>query len=172
MTPEEPSLPCPACNHQVHPSAERCMRCGYRAPGGRVRELLGSLVFVASILAGFGLASVVQLASIEGERRNDWSILITAGCWICGSVFMLAIIFVAEMLRGNEDLQRLDCPEASHQRLLQQTQTLLTWFTVSLLPFVVGIITLGFFFAPLLCGVCVLVAMVAGAWMGWILRLS
>jgi hypothetical protein len=65
-------IACPGgCGNSVHRNAPACPHCGYQAELGRLEEPLGSLSTVSSILTGFGLAALVQLASTESSARED-----------------------------------------------------------------------------------------------------
>src|SRR5947209_4872994 len=94
-------LPCPGgCGTQVHRNASECPQCGYRAELSRVEDLLGSLSTVSSILTGFGLAALVQLAT--GESKKEPALQWTTGLWMVSSVLFLGVMICSELLRRRE----------------------------------------------------------------------
>jgi len=145
MTDDASTLTCPGCVHALHSTASHCPHCGFRPRAARNEEILGSLSTIGSILAGFGLAAVVQLATIGDEHRNDWLILITEACWLVASMLMLAVTFGSELLRRNEETQNLHCPPEHLDSHWERITRLLNIFMLALLPFGVGILAIGYF---------------------------
>src|SRR3712207_6291847 len=98
MDPASDLIPCPGgCGNRVHRSATECPHCGFRADLDSLEDLLGSLSTVSSILTGFGLAALVQLAS--GELRDEAAMRWTTGLWIISSVLLLGVMVGSEVLR-------------------------------------------------------------------------
>src|SRR3954471_17168325 len=94
-------LPCPGgCGTQVHRNATECPQCGFRSELSRLGELLGSLSTVSSILTGFGLAALVQLAT--GEAKTEPTLQWTTGLWTASSLLLLGIMVCSEVLRRRE----------------------------------------------------------------------
>src|SRR5438105_5679807 len=92
---------CPGgCGNRVHPGAASCPQCGYQSELGRLGELLGSLSTVSSILTGFGLAALVQLAT--GEAKSEPALQWTTGLWTVSSLLLLGIMVCSEVLRRRE----------------------------------------------------------------------
>jgi hypothetical protein len=142
-------LPCPGgCGKQVHASAVECPECGYRSHLSRVEDLLVSLGTISSILVGFGLAALVQLATDEPKDVGQGVLNATAACWILGSLLLLAVMIGAEVLRRREvSGGRMHPSRQEDERLWGQTEWLLVSFAIALLCTAAGVVLLGFFFS-------------------------
>jgi len=137
---------CPGCNGQVYPNARECPRCGYQPATNRSDELLGSLVMVSSILLGFGLAALVQVAS--DETRNDSLVQVATGFWTAASVLLAGVLIGAEVLRrADYHRGRLMATVEDDDRLWARCEWLLWAFAVSLVATAAGVAVLGFFFS-------------------------
>jgi hypothetical protein len=148
MSTSDELIPCPGgCGTSVHRDAEECPHCGFRAKVNRFDNLLASLSTISSILTGFGLSALVQLASIEKERRDDLSALITTGLWIVSSVLLLSVLICSEVLRRREVGGRMLLATAEEVALWGRTQWLLSTFALALGLTATGVVTLGFFFS-------------------------
>jgi hypothetical protein len=144
-------IPCPGgCGNSIHANAAECPHCGYRPDFSRLEDLLGSLSTMSSILTGFGLAALVQLATSQAEPRNDWLSQLTNGMWILSSVLLLGVMIGAEFLRRRELRGSRMCPAPQDdERLWQQSERLLAAFTFALALTAAGVISLGFSFSAL-----------------------
>ncbi len=144
-------IACPGgCGNTVHPSATECSYCGYRPDFSRLEDLLGSLSTISSILTGFGLAALVQLATSQTEPRNDLLSQFTNGFWIFSSLLLLGVMVGAEFLRRRELRGgRMCLATEDDQRLWQQSERLLAAFTFALALSAAGVISLGFSFSLL-----------------------
>ena len=151
MTPdaERPlCVPCPGCKRLVDRNASECPGCNYQPPAGRAEELLGSLVTVGSILIGFTLASLVQIAA--SDTRNDDLVQIATGFWIVSSVLFMGVVTAAEALRRRDhDRERFLTTHEDGDVLWGRCESLLTAFAVALLLAALGVIVLGFFFSTI-----------------------
>lgn len=145
------SIPCPGgCGNAIHANAAECPHCGYRAEFSRLEELLGSLSTISSILTGFGLAALVQLATSQAEPRNEALLQCTNVLWIVSSVLLLAVMVGAELLRRRElHGSRMRLAPEEDERLRHQSEWLLWAFTAALVGTAAGVICLGFSFSPL-----------------------
>ncbi len=159
-------IPCPGgCGNRVHANAKECPSCGYPSEMGRLEDLLGSLGTICSILTGFGLAALVQLAS--GESRNDWALQATTGVWIVSSLLLLGVLVGAEVLRRREvGGGRLRLSRQEDERLWKRSEWLLLTFALALAGTALGVVLLGFFFS-LWHGVAGCVAVAAGLCLLW-----
>src|SRR5262245_13102490 len=93
--------PCPGgCGNLVHPNARECPHCGFQSEMARIEDLMGSLATISSILTGFGLAALVQLAT--GESRKEETLQWTTGVWIVSSLLLLSVLVCSEVLRRRE----------------------------------------------------------------------
>src|SRR4051812_31808967 len=142
-------LPCPGgCGSQVHSSAGECPECGYRSQLSRVEDLLVSIGTISSILAGFGLAALVQLATAEPREEGQLILAWTAGFWTAGSLLLLAVMIGAEVLRRREvSGGRMHPAPQEDERLWRRTEWLLASFATALLCTAAGVVFLGFFFS-------------------------
>jgi hypothetical protein len=112
----------------------------------RMEELLGSLGTISSILTGFGLAALVQLAT--EEARKDWTLQLTTGVWTVSSLLLLGVLVSAETLRRRDvGGGRMRLARAEDERLWRGSEWLLGTFAVALLGTAVGVVLLGFFFS-------------------------
>src|SRR5947209_806266 len=141
-------IPCPGgCGNRVHPNARECPHCGYQSEMDRLEDLLGSLGTISSILTGFGLAALVQLAT--GESRNEPTLQWTTGVWIVSSLLLLGVLVGSEVLRRREvGGGRLRLSREEDQRLWGQSQWLLLSFALALIGTAAGVVLLGFYFSP------------------------
>ncbi len=163
MASADDQIPCPGgCGTQVHRNASACPQCGYQADLGRLEELLGSLSMVSSILTGFGLAALVQLASEESKAKDEPALQWTTGLWIASSLLLLGVMVCSEVLRRREAGGGRMRPRAEEdERLWRRSEWLLACFALALLGTAAGVILLGFHFSILHGGVgCVAVAVV------------
>jgi hypothetical protein len=113
----------------------------------RMEDLLGSLATISSILAGFGLAALVQLAT--GEARNEASLRWATGAWITASLLQLGVLVSAEVLRHREVTEgRMRLPREKEDRLWRRGEWLLLSFALALSGTAVGVVLLGCFFSP------------------------
>src|SRR5262249_28034953 len=134
------------CGHRVHTNARECPNCGYQSEMGRLEDLLGSLGTICSILVGFGLAALVQLAS--GESRTDWALQLTTALWIVSSLLLLGVLVCSEVLRRREvGGGRMRLSQEEDQRLWLRSEWLLLTFALALLGTAAGVVLLGFFFS-------------------------
>jgi hypothetical protein len=139
-------IPCPGgCGSQVHRNARECPHCGYQSEMGRMEDLLGSLGTVSSILIGFGLAALVQLAT--GESRKEPTLVWTTGLWIVSSLLLLGVLVCSEVLRRREVGGRLRLSREEEERLWHRSEWLLFSFALSLLGTAAGVVLLGFYFS-------------------------
>src|SRR3954471_7652675 len=148
MTPRD-LVDCPAaCGNKVHADAGECPHCGHRAAMSRLEDLLGGLGTVCSILVGFGLAALVQLASGDEKARNDPWLSWAAAVWIVASVLLLAVLVGAEMLRRREvPGGRMTPRPGEDERLWRRGERLLMTFAFALLCTAAGVLLLGFWFS-------------------------
>lgn len=140
-------IPCPGgCGNQVHPNARECPGCGYLSEMGRLEDLLGSVGTISSILTGFGLAALVQLAS--GDSRKDWPVQVTTGLWTVSSLLLLGVMICSEVLRRRDvGGSRLRLTREEDERLWKRSELLLLSFALSLLGTAAGVVVLGFYFS-------------------------
>jgi hypothetical protein len=161
-------IPCPGgCGNQVHRNASACPQCGYEADLGRVEELLGSLSMVTSILTGFGLAALVQLASEESKAKEEASLQWTKGLWIASSLLLLGVMLCSEVLRRREaGGGRMRPRPEEEERLWRRSEWLLACFALALLGTAAGVVLLGFHFS-VIHGLVGCTAVVAGFLLLW-----
>jgi hypothetical protein len=115
----------------------------------RLEELLGSLSTISSILVGFGLAALVQLASGQDTKTDVW-LLLTSASWIIGSVLLMGVLLGSEALRRQEISGGRMKPHANEdERLGRCSEWLLGAFALALLCVAAGVILLGFWFSHL-----------------------
>jgi len=158
-------IPCPGCGSQVHANARECPNCGYQSEMGRLEDLLGSLGMICSILTGFGLAALVQLAT--GESRKEWVLQLTTGLWTVSSLLLLGVLVCSEVLRRREvGGGRLRLSREEDDRLWKRSEWLLFTFALALLGTAAGVVLLGFFFS-VWHGVAGCVAVAAGFFLLW-----
>ena len=154
-------ISCPGgCGNSIHANATECPHCGYRAEFSRLEDLLGSLSTISSILTGFGLAALVQLATIQAEPRSELLLQWTIGLWIVSSVLLLGVMIGSELLRRREVRgSRMRLAPQEDERLWRQSERLLLAFALALVGTAAGVIGLGFSFS-MLHGIvgCVVVA--------------
>jgi hypothetical protein len=138
---------CPGgCGNRVHPAAAACPQCGYQSELGRLGELLGSLSTVSSILTGFGLAALVQLAT--GEAKSEPALQWTTGLWTVSSLLLLGVMVCSEVLRRREVGGGPLCPSREeNERLWRRSEWLLFSFALALLGTAAGVVLLGFYFS-------------------------
>jgi hypothetical protein len=147
MPPSDELIPCPGCRANVHPNARECPHCGYQSEMDRLEELLGSLGTISSILIGFGLAALVQLAT--DESRQEPTLRWTTGLWIVSSLLLLGVLVGSEVLRRREvGGGRLRISREEDERLWQRSEWLLLGFSLSLLGTAAGVVILSFYFSP------------------------
>src|SRR5262249_18611414 len=114
----------------------------------RLEDLLGSLGTVCSILVGFGLAALVQLASGDEKTRNDPWLSWAAATWIVASVLLLAVLVGAETLRRREVPGGRMTPRAGEdERLWKRGERLMMTFAFALLCTAAGVLLLGCWFS-------------------------
>jgi len=144
-------IPCPGgCGNAIHANATECPHCGYRAEFSRLEELLGSLSTISSILTGFGLAALVQLAASPAEVGHERLLQWTNGLWIVSSVWLLAVMVGAETLRRRELRgSRMRLTPQEEERLWKGSERLLLTFALALIGTAAGVICLGFSFSVL-----------------------
>jgi hypothetical protein len=143
-------IPCPGgCGNQVHRRAVECPQCGYRAEITSFQELLGSLSTISSILIGFGLASLVALATDEGKTASETVVVkLAIGMWTFSSLLLLAVLVMAELVRRQEVGESLIAmTQADQDQLTARCTVLLSAFVFALLLMFVGIVLLGFYFS-------------------------
>jgi hypothetical protein len=159
-------IPCPGgCGHRVHANAKECPNCGYQSEMGRLEDLLGSLSTICSILTGFGLAALVQLAS--GEAKKDLALQLTTGVWIVSSLLLLGVLVCSEVLRRREVAGgRLRLSREEDERLWKRSEWLLFSFALALAGTALGVVLLGFYFSPW-HAVAGCVAVAAGLFLLW-----
>jgi hypothetical protein len=140
-------IPCPGgCNNQVHPSAKECPHCGYQSELGRLEELLGSLSTISSILTGFGLAALVQLAN--EDAKDSLALQLTTGLWIVSSLLLLGVLVGSELLRRREvGGGRLRPSREEDETLWRRSEWLLGSSALALGGTAVGVVVLGFYFS-------------------------
>ena len=157
-------ISCPGgCGNSIHANAMECPHCGYRAEFSRLEELLGSLSTMSSILTGFGLAALVQLATSQTEGRPEHLLYCTSFVWIVSSILLLAAMIGSEVLRRREVRGcRMRLAPQEDEQLWRQSERLLFAFALALLGTALGVILLGFCFS-ILHGVAGLVAVVLSA---------
>jgi hypothetical protein len=151
MAADSELIPCPGgCGNSVHRHALECPFCGYQAELGRVEELLGSLSTVSSILTGFGLAALVQLATSEASSKDDLCLRWTMSLWIVSSLLLLSVMLCSELLRRREiSGNRLQLSAAEDERIWHRSELLLFCFALALLGMAAGVVLLGFAFSLL-----------------------
>ena len=166
MPSPEDLIPCPGgCGNRIHPNARECPHCGYQCEMDRIEELLGSLGPISSILTGFGLAALVQLAT--AEARNEWTLQWTTGVWIVASLLLLGVLVGSETLRRRDvGGGRMRLSREEDQQLWSRSEWLLISFSLALLGTAAGVVLLGFFFSPW-HGVAGCVAVAAGFFLLW-----
>jgi hypothetical protein len=142
-------IPCPGgCGAKVHRNAVTCPHCGYSADLGRLEELLSSLSTVSSILTGFALAALVQLASEESKAKNEATLQWTTGLWILASLLLLGVMVCSELLRRREAGGGRMRPQPDEDdRLWRRTEWLLGCFALALSGAAAGVVVLGFHFS-------------------------
>jgi hypothetical protein len=146
MVPPDHLIPCPGCANQVHPNAKECPGCGYLSEMGRLEDLLGSLSTISSILTGFGLAALVQLAT--DESRKEPTLLWTTWLWTISSLLLLGVLVCSEVLRRREVVGgRLRLSQEEDKHLWRRSEWLLLSFAFALLGTAAGVVMLGFYFS-------------------------
>lgn len=166
MDPDTELILCPGnCGNRVHSSARECPRCGFESEMVRVEELLGSLSTVSSILTGFGLAALVQLAT--GESRNEPVLQWTVGLWTFSSLLLLSILVCSEFLRRKDVAGgRIRLKGTEENQLWRRSELLLTTFTVAVAGAAAGVVLLGFHFS-IAHGLVASIAVVLGVYSFW-----
>ncbi len=161
-------IPCPGgCGSSIHPNAVECPHCGYRAEFSRLEELLGSLSTMSSILTGFGLAALVQLATSQTEGRSERLLYWTSLLWIVSSMLLLAVMIGSETLRRREvQGSRMRLTPQEDERLWRWSEQLLFAFALALAGTAGGVILLGFSFS-LLHGIIGLVVVAVSVVLIW-----
>ena len=142
---------CPGdCGNQVHPRAVDCPYCGYRPESAQFEELLGSLSTVCSILTGFGLASLVTLATAEERTTQNPIVQWAFAVWIVGSVLLLVVMVLAKAIRRREiGLGNILVPRKEADRAWRRCERLLLTFGVALTTIAAGVVLFGFLFSML-----------------------
>jgi hypothetical protein len=139
---------CPGCGSQVHRRANECPRCGYRAEIVTYQEQLSSLSTICSILTGFGLASLVSLATTEAKVMDSLVSRLAAGLWLFSSLLLLAILVTAEVLRRQEPSDTIIAmPAVERERFASRCERLLTFFSITLGIAALGVVLFGFQFS-------------------------
>jgi hypothetical protein len=132
---------------------------------GKMEDLLGSLGTISSILTGFGMAALVQLAT--NESRQEWTHQWTTAVWVVSSLLLLGVLVCSEFLRRRDvGGGRMRLSRQEDQRLWRQSEWLLLSFSLALLGTAAGVVLLGFFFS-LWHGVAGCVAVAAGLLLLW-----
>jgi Na+/melibiose symporter-like transporter len=159
-------IPCPGgCGGRVHPNARECPQCGYQSEMGRMEDLLGSLGTISSILIGFGLAALVQLAT--EESRKEWALQWTSAVWIVSSLLLLGVLVSSEVLRRRDvGGGRMRLSREEDQRLWRRSEWLLLSLSLALLGTAAGVVLLGFYFS-VWHGVAGCLAVAAGFFLLW-----
>ncbi|MBY0229488.1 MAG: zinc ribbon domain-containing protein [Gemmataceae bacterium] len=140
-------FPCPGCDKPIHPSARSCPQCGYQPDRAHLDDLWAGLVGVSSILAGFGLAALVQLVSGESRKSDEPSYHVSVGLLVGSSLLLLAVIVGAELLRRQEPAQGAMRPNPKREeRARAVTGWLLLAFCLGLASAAASVVLLGFFF--------------------------
>jgi len=130
-----------------------------------MEDLLGSLSTISSILTGFGLAALVQLAT--GESRKETELLWTTAMWIVSSLLLLGVLVCSEVLRRREvGGGRLRPSQEEDEQLWRRSEWLLLSFSMSLLGTAAGVVLLGFFFS-VWHGLAGCLAVTAGFFLLW-----
>jgi hypothetical protein len=163
----EPLTSCPGCRKEVHRRATVCPHCGCPAELTVFQEQLASLSTICSILVGFGLAGLVQLAGdVEKIRESIW-LLVAIGCWLFSSMVLLAVLVLSELLR-RQDLADavLDLPDDKLGEYAHRCERLLSWFSVALVITAAGVVLLGVHFS-LWHGLVALTGIVAALLIGY-----
>ena len=146
--PADELVACPACGHSVYRRASLCPRCGYAAEITSYQEQLSSLSTVCSILTGFGLASLVQLASDNVRIADSPPLLVAVGAWTISSMLFLVVLVLSELFRRQEVSESvIVMPPADRDRFARRCELLLTVFSVTLLLTALGVVLLGFHFS-------------------------
>ena len=159
-------IDCPGgCDSKVHANAKECPYCGFQSETARLEDLLGSLSTICSILVGFGLAALVQLAT--GESRNDLFLRVTTGLWIVSSLLLLGVLVCSEVLRRREvGGGRLRISRAEDEQMWGSSEWLLFVLALALVGTAGGVVVLGFYFS-LYHGIAGCVAVVVVIWLLW-----
>jgi hypothetical protein len=159
-------LPCPAgCTRKLHRNAKECPGCGYQSEISRIEDLLSSLGTISSILIGFGLAALVQLATDESRKEPmlQWTTL----AWIISSLLLLGVLVSEEFLRMREVRGgRMGLSREEDQRQWRRSEWLLLTFTLALFVPATGIVLVGFCFS-LLHGLAACAAIIVGFLLLW-----
>jgi hypothetical protein len=101
---------------------------------------------VSSILTGFGLAALVQLAT--GEARNEPTMQWTTGLWVVSSLLLLTVMVSSEVLRRREmGGGQLRFSAEEDDQLWKRSEWLLFGFALALLGTAAGVVLLGFYFS-------------------------
>src|SRR5258707_522533 len=138
-------IDCPnGCGRRVHVLASHCPGCGYRPELATLRDVLGSLSTVASILIGFGLASLVTLAVGDAALRTSWVGSLCAGVWTVASLLLLTVLVAGEALRRKEPESLIAPSYNESARFLRKFGILVRVFLFALALMAAGIISLGF----------------------------
>jgi hypothetical protein len=161
-------ISCPGCGAKVHRRATVCPGCGCPAELTVFQEQLASLSTICSILVGFGLAGLVQLAGdVEKIRESPW-LLVAIGCWLFSSLVLLAVLVLSELLRRQDIADAVfDVPDDKLQPYARRCENLLSCFSVALAITAVGVVLLGVHFSlwhGLVALVGVVVALLVGYW--------
>jgi amino acid transporter len=166
MAIQEGPIPCPGgCGNSIHSNARECPHCGYQSEVERIEDLLGSLGTISSILTGFGLAALVQLAT--DDSRKEPALQWTTGVWIVSSLLLLGVLVCSELLRRRDvSGGRMQLSQEEDQRLWGRSEWLLLTFSLALLATAAGIVLLGFFFS-LWHGIAGCIAAAVGFFLLW-----
>ena len=170
MTPRQ-TVTCPGCGQDVHPRAAECRHCGFRAEITGLHELLSSLSTICSILVGFGLASLVSLATADADRGRSIPANLAGVCWLVSSLLLLVVMLLADLFRRQEVAENvIDLPEPVQQQLKRRCDRLLWVFTWALGGTALGVVFLGFHFSLVHGGLSVVAVLVCIGVGSWVLR--
>ena len=140
--------PCPGgCGNQVHINARECPHCGFQSEAARMEDLLGSLGTISSILTGFSLAALVQVA-VE-EARHEPALQWTTGLWVVSSLLLVGVLIASEVLRRREvGGGRMRMTRQEGEQLWRRSEWLLLTFALALAGTAAGVVLVGAHFSP------------------------
>ncbi len=163
----DPRISCPGCGAQVHRRATVCPQCGCPAELTVFQEELASLSTICSILVGFGLAGLVQLAGDVDKIRESMWLLVAIGCWLFASLVLLAVLVLSELLRRQDIADAVfDLPDDKLKEYARRCDNLLTWFSGALAVTAIGVVLLGVHFS-LVHGLVALAAIALSGLIVW-----
>ena len=168
---KDQSIRCPCCDGVLHPRAPHCPKCGFEPPVVAIRDLLGSLGTICSILAGFVLASIVTLiaegSGLAGNVAASLSVLIL----IVATLFIITCLMIAEFLRRREFAENhFEMEYEQARRFEERCDRVFTLFGAGLAFTVLGIVALGFALSALHGWIAVAMIPVAFLLMRWVRR--